>query len=460
MTRTRAPKGRDRDRADRRHVIDVLLARLARGIPPTAAETALLTEHVREEQRLADATRKTLADTTRALAAHREAADTAIRELEQRADAAEHQIGILYAVDEGRAHGAQRIMNERDEWQQRAEAAEGQLYSRRRALAAILAKPAETPFDELTECAAKTLTRSGERIREAEQRAEQAEAKLASIDFEAGAAHIQLAAALSRPRDTPREDLAAIAAEYKQRAEQAEDLLRVENFEGRARAYEQRLARIRDMADAWEHRLPAAIRTATAAEAVRNAANGDYRPVMFAVTPAQADAEQDETEQAATEDGYGDPVHWTVYNAMHHRAIKAEERAGQATAAACTAIDNHTIAERQLAKAQRRGDIWKAKAEEIKADRDRYRERAEQAEQQLAEERATFAALAQAHADLLIRAELAEAHLAAQTKAEAGPEVVTDRATIRDTLAEPEPAAPERPARRKCTCDDCQTARQ
>lgn len=164
-------------------------------------------------------------------------------------------------------------------------------------------------------------------IVEAEQRAAQAETERDSIDLEAGAAHIQLAAALSRPRDTPREDLAAIAAEWKQRAEQAEDLLRIAHetsneteqqraaAEQRAEQAEVRLARIRDMADAWPRRLPAVIRTATAAEAVRNAANGDDRPFMFAVTAEQAEqraemiaadrdrlaAELDAAEQRATD---------------------------------------------------------------------------------------------------------------------------------------------------------------
>ncbi|WP_328934171.1 MULTISPECIES: hypothetical protein [unclassified Streptomyces] len=53
----------------------------------------------------------------------------------------------------------------------------------------------------------------------------------------------------------------------------------------------QRLGRIRNMVDAWERRLPATIRTATAAEAVRLAAIGDDRPVMFGVVPAQPDPE-------------------------------------------------------------------------------------------------------------------------------------------------------------------------
>jgi hypothetical protein len=86
----RAPKGRDRDRADRRAVVDVLLARLARGVL-SPAEGALLAEHVREEQRLADENRRAMAGTTQALERHREAADAAIREAEQRAEQAEHR---------------------------------------------------------------------------------------------------------------------------------------------------------------------------------------------------------------------------------------------------------------------------------------------------------------------------------------------------------------------------------
>ncbi|WP_440571968.1 hypothetical protein [Streptomyces sp. KR2] len=141
MTRPqqRAPKGRDRDRADRRAIVDVLLARAQRGAL-TPAEGVLLAEDVREEQRLADESRKAMAGTTQALERHRAAAEEAIRELEQRAEEAE-----------------------------------------------------------------------------------------------------------------------------------------------------QRLARIRDMATAWPRLLPASIRTATAADAVRLAAQGDYRPVWFSVTAGQGE---------------------------------------------------------------------------------------------------------------------------------------------------------------------------
>lgn len=98
MTRPqqRAPKGRTRDRDDRRAVVDVLLARAARGVL-TTAEGALLAEHVREEQRLTDATRRAMAGTTQALDRHREAADAAIVEAEQRAEAVEQQLAHVQA---------------------------------------------------------------------------------------------------------------------------------------------------------------------------------------------------------------------------------------------------------------------------------------------------------------------------------------------------------------------------
>ncbi|MDK0520368.1 hypothetical protein [Streptomyces sp. ML-6] len=130
----RAPKGRDRDRADRRAIVDVLLARAQRGaLTPT--EAALLAEHVHEEQRLADDTRTAMAGTTQALARHRAAADAAIVEAEQRAERAEHTNRILHTVNEGRAYGARRVMDERDQAQRRAEQAEATI-ARVRALAA------------------------------------------------------------------------------------------------------------------------------------------------------------------------------------------------------------------------------------------------------------------------------------------------------------------------------------
>jgi hypothetical protein len=50
----------------------------------TIPEAALFAEYWRAEQRLAEKTRRSLADTTRALQRHREAADAEIRRLEER----------------------------------------------------------------------------------------------------------------------------------------------------------------------------------------------------------------------------------------------------------------------------------------------------------------------------------------------------------------------------------------
>ncbi|MFI2037588.1 hypothetical protein ACH470_23515 [Streptomyces bottropensis] len=93
----RPPEGRNRDRDDRRAVVDVLLARAQRGVLSTA-EGALLAEHVREEQRIADENRRAMAGTTRALDRHRKAADAAIIEAEQRAEAAEQQLAPVEAT--------------------------------------------------------------------------------------------------------------------------------------------------------------------------------------------------------------------------------------------------------------------------------------------------------------------------------------------------------------------------
>ncbi|UIX33563.1 hypothetical protein [Streptomyces sp. GQFP] len=99
--RQRAPKPSHHDRRDRRATVDVLLGRMLRGVL-TPAEAALLAEHARTEQRLGDATRKSLGETTRALAKNREAADDAIREMEQRAVDAEEQLRMYRAVEEQR----------------------------------------------------------------------------------------------------------------------------------------------------------------------------------------------------------------------------------------------------------------------------------------------------------------------------------------------------------------------
>ncbi|APD18794.1 hypothetical protein SEA_RALEIGH_46 [Streptomyces phage Raleigh] len=81
-------KGRDHERSDRRAGLDILLARADRGTL-SRTEAALLREYVAEERRTADESRKANAGSTRALARHREAADAAIVEAEERARQAE-----------------------------------------------------------------------------------------------------------------------------------------------------------------------------------------------------------------------------------------------------------------------------------------------------------------------------------------------------------------------------------
>ncbi|AVH58399.1 MULTISPECIES: hypothetical protein [Streptomyces] len=165
----------------------------------------------------------------------------------------------------------------------------------------------------------------------------------------------------------------------------AEDAIR--EAEQRAEQAEEHLARIRSMADAWERRLPATIRTATAAEAVRRAANGDDSPVMFAFTAEKT-------------------------------------------------------AEEQLAKAQRRGDIWKAKAHEI----EEHRDRGEATLQRVRDADGLGAALAavaehdgltpdaaRAHAAFTEAAESPRARLAEQQRAHE-----IELATVRRTLSDSE----------------------
>ena len=78
---TRAPKPNQHDRAARQTAIEALLKRALRGLL-TIPEAAVLAEYWRAEQRLADKTRRSLSDTTRALQRHRQAADAEIQRLE------------------------------------------------------------------------------------------------------------------------------------------------------------------------------------------------------------------------------------------------------------------------------------------------------------------------------------------------------------------------------------------
>jgi hypothetical protein len=81
VTRTRAPKPNQHERAGRQGAIDALLQRALRGVL-TIPEAAVLADYWRAERQVADKTRRSLGDTTRALQRHREAADAEIRRLE------------------------------------------------------------------------------------------------------------------------------------------------------------------------------------------------------------------------------------------------------------------------------------------------------------------------------------------------------------------------------------------
>ncbi|MGW4727647.1 hypothetical protein ACWEQC_00335 [Streptomyces shenzhenensis] len=126
-TTTRAPKGRNLDRLDRRAIVANLLARAHRA-RLTPAEAALLGDYVREEERIADENRKAMAGTTQALERHREAADAVIRELEQRAVDAERRhveaVAEQQHTEQGDAAAIHLANSAATAWKQRAEQAE------------------------------------------------------------------------------------------------------------------------------------------------------------------------------------------------------------------------------------------------------------------------------------------------------------------------------------------------
>lgn len=169
-------------RRDRRALLDNLLTRMLRG-RLTTAEAALLAESVREEQRAYDQTRRSLGETTTALTRHREAADAAIREMEQRALDAEEQLTAYRSVLGPRPLDTIRA--------------------------------AEQRADQAETVAAEVKRLMGRRTNTLRERAEATEQQLADAQHveqgDAAAVHLANSA----------------AATWQQRAEQAEDLLRV-----------------------------------------------------------------------------------------------------------------------------------------------------------------------------------------------------------------------------------------
>ncbi|MFE1070979.1 hypothetical protein ACFW5W_07085 [Streptomyces sp. NPDC058783] len=538
----------DAMRDARRETLLVLLSRAQRGRPLSTSEADLLRIHVEAEIREGDAARASERGQQRAMEEHRqrvEAADEAIRELEQRAEQAEAQAKILGETGlryqqrawdaEGRARDAEQAEAERYKADylnacktiaDMHAAATGRTGEgpergvvedvgdvRARMLAAeeraAQAEHQVSILDAVDQGRAHGARRIMDERDQAQQRAEQAEARLAE-EQKAHDDHRRILATALHAREDHEWpaliDWAAQAHEWASSAAVKADRKRAATAEGR-------LALIRDMADAWEQRLPATIRTATAAEAVRNAANGDDRPVMFGVAPtagagtiefaeqerarferlytretvradkAEARAQEAE-EQAATQlnrarmwrqkaietDDRADRFEAAWQSArqraakqraladsrqkrLHRRArrildleqqaeqddarlteqrLRADYRGAQ-LADALRRADTYRAAwhsaRDRARKATRRGDIWKAKAHEIEQDRDR------------------------------LAATLPLTVMPAQR-----PEVITDRATIRNTLDEPEPGAPC-PCNGVChecddsLCDACAPAR-
>lgn len=185
------------ERNQRRETLGILLARMQRGVltPDEADRTVgIVTRELADAEvlrRQVDAHRRAEAAALR----RAEAADAAIVEAEQDRDQARHE------VKQWRAAYGPDALNTYRAALDRAEQAEAILGRAHRALAAILAKPGETPLDELTEYAAQTLTRNGERIIDAEQRAERVEAELAAARVHAAEQRAAIRRLLANLRD-------------------------------------------------------------------------------------------------------------------------------------------------------------------------------------------------------------------------------------------------------------------
>ncbi|GHC44374.1 MULTISPECIES: hypothetical protein [Streptomyces rochei group] len=241
-------------------------------------------------------------------------------------------------------------------------------------------------------------------IRELEQRAEEAEVEAEQHKAD----YLNTCATVAA--------MHAAATGYDDRGPERGVVEDVADIRARMLAAEQRLARIRDMADAWETRLPATIRTATAAEAVRNAAAGDYRPVMFSMSPAPADDDQAMTAPPVPEPyraPAGDPaaVLDRIRDARRWADVQAQlgmyygwtaEQSGQRARAyrldddqAVTVAPGVAVVNGQPVDAdnQRQRADWNAS---VAATQQR---RAEQAEQQLDEQRQALATALRARED-------------------------------------------------------------
>ncbi|MET7975793.1 hypothetical protein ABZW44_22660 [Streptomyces mirabilis] len=88
----RAPKPNEHERAQRQAAVEILLRRALHGVI-SIPEAAVLADYWRAERELADKTRRSLGETTRALQRNREAADAEIQRLEARVAELEGVLG-------------------------------------------------------------------------------------------------------------------------------------------------------------------------------------------------------------------------------------------------------------------------------------------------------------------------------------------------------------------------------
>jgi hypothetical protein len=273
---------------------------------------------------------------------------TNVRELTTRAETAEATIERMKRTNRMVNGGARQ---ERE----RAEKAEKRLDEHRRNLAAILAKSGDTPLDELTEYAARTLTRNGERLLAAEQRAKEAEAL---------AEHY---------RDTRRrwaEHADGEYAQHRDRADAAEQALaeqkkRADNAWACASKAEATLARISDArqsADVW---AALGMHYGWTAEQAGQAARTRRTTDERLAEQRADDAEQRARAADARSDGYVTLLADTAKTADRYRAAyrnaarRARERATHRTA--------------QRDRARKLIAAWTDHAARIAADRDQLR---------------------------------------------------------------------------------------
>jgi hypothetical protein len=94
----RAPKANEHERAQRQAAIEILLRRGLHGVL-SAPEAAVLADYWWAERELADKTRRSLGETTRALQRNREAADAEIQRLEARVAELEAAVGTEAALE-------------------------------------------------------------------------------------------------------------------------------------------------------------------------------------------------------------------------------------------------------------------------------------------------------------------------------------------------------------------------